>query len=260
MHPSEPCQFLEWDTAFFGCRIARVTSTRLTSEKIAKILEWSRRRRIDCLYFLADLTDPETISIAEENRFHLVDIRVTMLRDLPGVAEDFIPPGDTVAVKVREWRQADLPRLCEIARGSHTDSRYFFDRNFPDSACRAFYEEWIRQSCAGYADRVLVAEVSGRPVGYVTCHRRPRSSSSPESGQIGLIGVDRDTRGRGVGRKLIHQALEWFRQENIERVSVVTQGRNIPAQRLYQSAGFRTHSVQAWYHKWMPESRGEDHQ
>ncbi|HIE11571.1 MAG TPA: GNAT family N-acetyltransferase [Kiritimatiellae bacterium] len=254
MQPSEPCQFLEWDTAFFGWRIGRVTGTRLTGQRMVEIREWCRRRRIDCLYFLADLSDPETISIAEENRFHLVAVRVTMLHDLPAVAEDSLPPTD--AANVREWRPGDLSLLCEIARESHTDSRYFFDRNFPDSACRAFYEEWIRRSCAGYADRVLVAEDSGVPVGYITCHRRPRSFSSPESGQIGLIGVHRDARGRGVGRGLIRRALRWFRQEGIERVSVVTQARNIAAQCLYQSVGFRTYSVQTWYHKWMEENRG----
>jgi ribosomal protein S18 acetylase RimI-like enzyme len=34
-------------------------------------------------------------------------------------------------------------------------------------------------------------------------------------------------------------------------VSVVTQGRNVAAQRLYQRAGFVTASTQLWYHRWL---------
>jgi ribosomal protein S18 acetylase RimI-like enzyme len=37
----------------------------------------------------------------------------------------------------------------------------------------------------------------------------------------------------------------------VQRVSVVTQGRNVAAQKLYQSCGFTTCSVQLWYHWWL---------
>ena len=35
-------------------------------------------------------------------------------------------------------------------------------------------------------------------------------------------------------------------------MKVVTQGRNIAGQRLYQRCGFLTRSVELWYHKWYP--------
>ena len=39
--------------------------------------------------------------------------------------------------------------------------------------------------------------------------------------------------------------------------SVVTQGRNVAAQRLYQSAGFRTAAVQLWHHCWFTHGVAE---
>jgi hypothetical protein len=33
-------------------------------------------------------------------------------------------------------------------------------------------------------------------------------------------------------------------------VSVVTQGRNVRAQRIYQQFGMRTRSLELWYHRW----------
>jgi len=34
-------------------------------------------------------------------------------------------------------------------------------------------------------------------------------------------------------------------------VTVVTQGLNVPAQRLYQKSGFLVSSVYLWYHLWI---------
>ena len=39
--------------------------------------------------------------------------------------------------------------------------------------------------------------------------------------------------------------------KGIKKIFVVTQGRNYMAQRLYQSAGFKTFSTELWYHKWL---------
>ena len=37
---SEPCQFLEWDTEFFGHRIARINGTHLDAPRMNASLEW----------------------------------------------------------------------------------------------------------------------------------------------------------------------------------------------------------------------------
>ena len=37
----------------------------------------------------------------------------------------------------------------------------------------------------------------------------------------------------------------------IKKLYVVTQGRNIRAQRLYQKNGFIIKSSEIWYHKWV---------
>jgi ribosomal protein S18 acetylase RimI-like enzyme len=59
----------------------------------------------------------------------------------------------------------------------------------------------------------------------------------------------------GVGRKLVVASLGWFDAHGADRVTVVTQGRNIAAQRLYQRCGFLTRSTGLWYHRWFSEYR-----
>src|SRR5580692_11543770 len=78
---SRPCSFLEWDSQFFGRRIGRVEGHRLDAELRSRISAWCLENAIDCLYFLADANDSQTVVCAEEWKAHFVDIRVTMESD-----------------------------------------------------------------------------------------------------------------------------------------------------------------------------------
>jgi len=235
---SSPCSFLEWDSNFFGRRIARVESHRLNAELVARISEWCRENTIDCLYLLADADDSQTVVCAEEWKAHFVDIRVTMESDDLSLT--------TSGPSVRACRDEDLPLLRRIARSSHHDGRFFFDSRFQPEQCESFYETWIVRSSEGFADKVLVAELNGRPAGYVTCHFEGAS----KRGRIGLFAVGEDARGYGMGQDLTAAALHWFSEKQVEHVEVVTQGRNVAAQRLYAKCGFRIRSLSVWYHKW----------
>jgi dTDP-4-amino-4,6-dideoxy-D-galactose acyltransferase len=244
----EPCQFLPWDTDFFGHRIARVKGYRLNPQRVKAILEWCETHAIECVYFLADSDHAETVRLAEDYGFRLVDIRATLqcnIRDGQARLSDNL----SETVHVRHSRRSDIPALQAIARTSYGASRFYFDPCFPIEACEALYKAWIERSCKGYADVVLVAQVNDQPVGYVSCHLL----SNTLYGQIGLVGIGPQARDCGVGQVLVNHCLGWFAEHGVEVVNVVTQGRNIAAQRLYQRCGFLIHSVQLWYHKWMTD-------
>lgn len=242
MEANSLCQYLDWDSDFFGCRIARITVNRLSQEDMEHVMIWCNSHAIDCLYFLADTGDAGTVRLAEDNEFRLVDIRVTLERQL----DDMPVVGDGVTQSIiRLCTPEDVSALRAIARVSHRDSRFYYDSNFPTSLCDALYETWIEKSCNGYADAVLVAELQGRPVGYISCHLVDQVQ-----GQIGLFGVSADSQGKGLGSMLVKGSLHWFAAHGRIQVTVVTQGRNCRAQRLYQRCGFLTRSVQLWYHRW----------
>ncbi len=243
MKPDSLCNYLDWDSEFFSRRIARVASGRLDSETLKGVLSWSEENSIDCLYFLADAADKESAALAADNNFRFVDIRTTYERPLAG--------DDSFGERAPEIRKAlpqDVPALRAIAGVSHQDSRFYFDPAFSEAACNALYETWIEKSCQGYANAVLVAELEGRAVGYISLHL-----DEENTGQIGLIAVGADAKGHGLGKKLINESLRWFASEGVGRVTVVTQGRNVIAQRLYQRFGFMLTSVEVWYHRWFLE-------
>ena len=243
MGSDPPCELLQWDSDFFGRRIARASANTLDKSALAGIEGWCDLHKIDCLYFLADPADPLTTRLAETSGFRLVDIRVTLDRPVQG--------GSTLGscrTKIRGSLESDISALRTIARTSHRDSRFYFDGNFPAVLCDALYEAWIEKSCRGWAQNVLVAEDEGKPVGYVTCHL-----ATGGIGRIGLVGVEAEAQSKGFGKELVGQSLHWFARQGVATVSVVTQGRNVRAQRLYQRCGFVTRSVDLWYHRWFIE-------
>lgn len=236
------CQYLDWDSEFFRRRIARITISRLSQESIERILTWCDSQVIDCIYFLADPDDGGTIRLAEDNGFHFADIRVTLERQLDNVV---FTEESRFEGSIRLCVPGDVPTLRTIAGVSHRDSRFYYDSHFPRPLCNALYETWIEKSCHGYANAVLVAELQGRPVGYISCHLLDQTT-----GGIGLLGVSADGQGKGLGQRLVNESLRWFAGRAMERITVVTQGRNCKAQRSYQRCGFLTRSVQLWYHQW----------
>ncbi len=238
---------LDWDSDFFGIKIARANLSRLTLETARAVVDQARTDQIACVYLLADSDDPATAHAAEAVGFHLMDIRVTLDTRVPldlNLAAD-LPLPDRGSV--RPFHPADLDTLKRIARASYTASRFYADPRFPRDKCDALYDTWITRSCDGWAQAVLVADVEGIAAGFITCHTKA------ETGSIGLVGVDANQQGKGLGSTLVDASLRWFAANGCTSVEVVTQGRNIGAQRIYQARGFKTRSVQLWYHVWLDE-------
>jgi dTDP-4-amino-4,6-dideoxy-D-galactose acyltransferase len=229
--------YLEWDSNFFGMRIGRVLQRRLTSATIAELEVWCRNNRIDCLYLLAEADDPDTFRLASSAGFDLIDIRLTFRRS--GSLATSLPHP-----LVRPCLTEDLPTLREIAARAHRDTRFFADARFPPATVAQLYDLWISRDVVEGA--VFVAEGAGRPVGYVTGRLRVDDGA----GEIGVIAVDAPARGLGLGQGLINAVLTWFAAHGASEALAITQGRNITAQCLYQAVGFRTASVQLWYHLW----------
>lgn len=243
MDSPELCELLPWDSDFFQRRIARVTKRQLTADEALAVDAWCEQKSVECLYFLADLDDSVSPEVAVRHGYVPVDVRTTLDIDLTADTGGAPKP---VHGAIRVAQPEDIPALEAIASLCHSDTRFYFDRRMYPERCQAFYKTWIRKSCQGYADRVFVAESSGTLHGYITCSVGVES----REGQIGLVGVAEEARGRGLGSALVDAGIRWLAGEDCRAVTVVTQGRNIGAQRLYQRCGFMTRSVQLWFHKW----------
>ncbi len=236
-------RFLPWDTSHFGHRIGRAKNHCLDAESYQLLRDSCKKAEIDCLYFLADAGDQASILELQRQGFVFVDIRITLEQK---VSDSPTPRSDGKTI-VRSSSAGDLETLTAIARDSFTSTRFFADPYLNNEKASTMYQIWLSKSVTtDYADRVVVAEVNRKSVGFVTCHLDTVS----REGKIGLVALATSAQGKGLSQIMVRHALEWFRDQGMKSASVVTQGNNIAAQRLYQRCGFVTRSTELWFHKW----------
>jgi ribosomal-protein-alanine N-acetyltransferase len=80
----------------------------------------------------------------------------------------------------------------------------------------------------------VVAAVGDRPVGYCYC-----SVEEPGRGHLVRMATHPAWRVQGVGTRLVAEAMHFFQQEGVPRITLNTQEENESAQRLYRRFGFQ---------------------
>ncbi|MFX0092231.1 MAG: GNAT family N-acetyltransferase [Candidatus Hodarchaeota archaeon] len=107
-------------------------------------------------------------------------------------------------------------------------------------------EEWkdFIKACLDQSNHcILVAEDwLGRVIGYIHGSFYPWPMSPNEYyGSLNTIAINPEAQGQGIGKKLVQALLDWFREENIQHISVHVDYRNRIALRLYKKLGFQSY-------------------
>ena len=177
---------------------------------------------------------------AENHGFHLVDMRVTMIKDLKKPEKPFIPNWH-----IRRAVEDDLVTLKAMSRVVFHLSRFRADEHFDQAKADEMYEIWIENDLRMKGHDVWVIDVEGHLASFTSV-----TISEDGKATLGLAGTLEAWRGKGLSLELQRFINEELRNKDIEEVEVATQGRNIPAQNLFQRSGYYTRSIDLWYHKW----------
>lgn len=218
-------ELMTWDSEWWGVQVAKATHPDVD--------RWAAENTVGLMWLLVPSDRPEEAQEAEARGWRFMDVRVEF--------ERWTEPRTGGWYPIRSADVDDLSALVKIARSSHRITRFYADPSLDDDRCDDLYGAWITSSLNGWARTVLV--IGEDPLGYVTVHEESGVAS------IGLIAVRADSRNEGVGRQLVLGALGYAHMIGCSQMTVVTQGRNVAAQRLFQKCGFRTESTALWFHK-----------
>jgi dTDP-4-amino-4,6-dideoxy-D-galactose acyltransferase len=230
-------KLLDWDSSFFGFPVGMVKA-ELVSGKVEAAVREADAQKLRCTYLLVPARDPALLDEAQKHGFLVRDVRIELERSVLGhpAAMDGL----------RHGTPDDLQRLRPIASDRFKGTRFFADDGFSAERSAELYVEWLRQGLQGESGWVTL--VTNDVHGFVVC----QLSTASGTGRIGLIGVASDAAGQGVGSALLAGAGALFSNASLVTATVVTQGHNVAAQRLYQSHGYRTATAHIWLHRWRP--------
>jgi spore coat polysaccharide biosynthesis predicted glycosyltransferase SpsG/ribosomal protein S18 acetylase RimI-like enzyme len=231
----------EWDTSFFGFKIAQLYPTQLSEDILQYALRKCKDENIKCLYYLCNADDLQSIKLARNYLFDHVDARITFRKDL----KKYKPVKNESNVTIQSHREKDITALKKITKNMFKQSRFYSDKHFSRKLAEKLFQTWIEKSCHGYADKVFVAISNNKVVGYITC-----KLETTGIGSIGLVGVESHAQGMNIGTYLVYHALNWFAKKKTPAVEVPTQEINYPAQKMYKKCGFIIARRELWYHKW----------
>ena len=96
---------------------------------------------------------------------------------------------------------------------------------------------------------VLLATAAGQDVGYCVC-----TIDADRQGEVDSIFVTAEHRGRGVGRALMREAMQWLGSRRIRGIVVDVLSGNEGAMRLYKEFGFHARTVRLRH---VPEGAAE---
>jgi len=131
----------------------------------------------------------------------------------------------------------DVPALCELLARLFTQEADFKpDVQKQAQGLRLIINEPSR-------GQLFVLRIGNRVVGMVSLLR---TVSTAEGGEVfwleDMIVAD-EFRGRGLGSELLRHAIEFARQQQVSRITLLTDLENKPAQRFYERHGFKASAM-----------------
>jgi ribosomal-protein-alanine N-acetyltransferase len=249
-----------WDSSHFGFGVGKirrvVVSDILKGQNAVKVHEvlikscmtWMKKNEVKCVMTRVDLDNADDTVPYDKTGFQLADALLTYHLDVQAVEQaPDLQSGESIAV--RSSRTEDVAPLMEIARTSFTNDHFHRDPRFPQDKSDELFAKWVYNGCQGSADIVLVAaDENEEPCGFIICKTEEAGRGS-KYGVIDLIAVSPSHQRRGIGTRLVKEAVRWFAQ-SVESVFVGTQANNIPSIRTYEKVGFRLLRTQLTLHRW----------
>ena len=234
-------EILDWDSLFFGIKVGRINQENIGSDELTDLISLMKKDNFDLVYFPSK--KQFDLDFVSNLGGFLADKKLTFNANLLSLdLENFIST-NIVESYSNDMSLTDIESLA-IQSGKY--SRFSVDPKLSDDSFRSLYKIWINRSLnKEIASEVLLIRGGEKIAGMVTL------GDKNGFGDIGLIAIDSDYRGKGYGEILVRSAQKWFLLNGYEYSQVVTQGDNTPACGLYKKCGYEVSNLEYFYHFWL---------
>lgn len=236
-------QILDWDSALFGYKVAKITASNLNKAELKNLLTELYNLNINLVYWFVDPADKILNETAKNNNGFLADERIVYKINLLNYNSQKVD-----GQCLRSYLHKPINKnILSLALQSGFYSRFKQDKKFTSNEFSKLYKTWIEGSLNGEKARDVIIYFDKTEMGLITLE------IIGNYGNIGLLTVDKKYWGKSIGKQLVNAALVKFKDYGISNVKVATQKKNIAACKFYEKIGFVKESVQNIYHFWLNE-------
>lgn len=236
-------KLLEWDSANFGYKVARIFASNLTQHELENLLIQLNNLNINLVYWFVDPTNKVSNEAAKNNKGFLADDRITYRVSLFNYNFQNVDQQHIFSYLHKPLNK----NILSIVLQSGIYSRFRQDKKFKHNEFAKLYKAWIEGSLNGKIARDIIVYIDKAERGLITLEIRDNC------GSIGLFSVDKKYRRKSIGKQLVNAALVKFMLYGIGEVKVTTQRKNVIACKFYEKIGFVKDNVQNIYHFWLNE-------
>jgi mycothiol synthase len=151
---------------------------------------------------------------------------------------------DRMEWEYRYFKDGDMELLSDIQNRCFAGEWGYNPNTIEDTA----WQLTVRNSCP---EDVILALNKGDVIGYCwtesECGLEP--STGVPKGRVYMLGVEKQYRGKGLGRQLLTMGLAHLKKQGRELIEITVDTQNTAAIALYESLGFHLCRETAWYEK-----------
>lgn len=139
--------------------------------------------------------------------------------------------------RVRSAQAEDLEAVRKLAQELRSEI------GMPTSLGEERFKTCFHASLMDPHCRILIAELGGNLVGYLSIWRRSNLSHAGPAAFVDDLIVSEEARGKGLGTALLQEAMRYAKEWGCVEIEVSTMPENEGAQRLYREMGFEKRGV-----------------
>jgi dTDP-4-amino-4,6-dideoxy-D-galactose acyltransferase len=223
---------LNWDSSFFGYEVGKVEVNNSSFFDLDDFIQKTKDFKLIYLFSKQVLNLPQIIE---------VDRKVVLSQFCTKIKEE-----NNTKLQSFNAEKHRFDELKKLALESGIYSRFYIDKNFKNREYEKLYTRWIENAVNNDLTFDIVIAVNNNSIiGFATLNKKNSLLAD-----IGLVAVSKDSRGLGVGKQLMQEAILRSKKAGFKEIQVVTQMNNIAAMNLYQSANFKIKEVTNIYHYW----------
>lgn len=230
---------LKWDSDFFGFPVGRIDLKESSPEILRNIGEKIRNSDFRLIYLFTPHNKDSLRNQMLKTGAFLADEKLTYRMKIT-------KPHPEISPFVKSIKGEKMDHELEyLALESGKYSRFHMDPLIEKSKFEELYRLWMINSLNGtFADEVFVFTHAGINIGMIT------ASVRNEEMWIGIVAVNEEFRGQGVGVSLIRAVINFCYEKGLHYLNVQTQRANKGSCTFYEKTGFSLSYTEDIYHYW----------